>query len=62
IGYRLGTAKIGETQTDNPVGVLNALAFTLVLGLLEVITDAYFVIQQGEILVQRFFIELLLVE
>src|SRR5262249_82466 len=58
----VGPAEVTEAQADDAIGIGNAsFVFFLVL-LIEVITRRHFVIEQGHVVVQGLFVQVLLVE
>ena len=59
---RLGASDARETQADDAEGVLDPPAGVLVLGLIEVVSCRYLVVEQRDVLVQRLLVEFLLVE
>src|SRR5207302_8331006 len=58
----LWPAEVAEAQADDSEGIRDAAIVVLIVRLIEVVTDRYFVIEQGDVLLQGLLVELLLVE
>src|SRR6059036_3559033 len=60
--HGLRPAEVAEAQTDDSEGISDAAIVVLIVRLIEVVTDLYLVVEQGDVLLQGLLVELLLVE
>ena len=56
------STEVVEAQADDSISIGNAAFVLLLVRLVEVVTRRHLVVEQGHVLVQRLFVELLLVE
>ena len=60
--HGLRSAEVAEAQADHSKRIRDAAIVVLIVFLIEVVTDRYLVVEQGNILLQSLLVELLLVE
>src|SRR5260370_17243235 len=60
--HGLRPAEVAEAQADHPERIRNTPIVVLIMFLIEVVTDRYFVVEQANILLHSLLVEFLLVE
>src|SRR5262249_47736111 len=60
--HGLRPAEVAEAQADDSKSISNPAIVVLIVRLIEVVTDLYLVVEQGDVLLQGLLVELLLVE
>ena len=58
----LRPAEVAEAETDDSKGISDAAIVVLIMRPIEVVTDRHLVVEQGDVLLQSLFVELLFVE
>src|SRR4029077_537196 len=60
--HGLRPAEVAEAQADHSERIRDTAIVVLIMSLIEVVTDRYLVVEQGNILLQSLLVEFLLVE
>src|SRR5204862_7956111 len=60
--HGLRPAEVAEAQADHSERIRDAAIVVLIVRLIEVVTDLYLVVEQGNVLLQSLLVDLLLVE